>query len=216
MLVYFKNKLAAAVVVCSCVPNPGSAQDLLFSQDALEISGRIVISTCTSFLQGNGFGNAFVFNLPALNTTALLNGSFGPITPIELKLNTPQAKFNCISGFNSPITLVFDTDLAAVAPRTGLLRNAARFRPAQNVMVQLGLIDDQGVFSPLDLNQPQVLNKVLAQQGSKAEAANKLTLGVRYVTSRSALAQNTAANAGSQDVTAGNISVFLPFLLKLN
>jgi len=111
---------------------------------------------------------------------------------------------------------VFDTDFAAVAPRTGLLRNTASFRPAQNVMVQLGLIDNQGVFSPLDLNQPQLLNKVLAQQGSTAETASNLTLGVRYVTSRSALAQNTAANAGSQDVTAGTITVFLPFLLKLN
>jgi type 1 fimbria pilin len=216
MLAYFKNKLAAAVVVCLSVPNLGGAQTLLFSQDALELSGRIVIPTCTSFLQSNGFVNALVFNLPSLNTTALLNGSFGPITPIELKLNTPKAQSNCISGFNLPITLVFDTDLAAVAPRTGLLRNTASFRPAQNVMVQLGLIDNQGVFSPLDLNQPQVLNEVLAQQGSAAEAANNLTLGVRYVTSQSALAQNTAANPGSQDVTAGNISVFLPFLLKLN
>ena len=83
-------------------------------------------------------------------------------------------------------------------------------------MVQLGLINNQGVFSPLDLNQPQVLNKVLAQQGPTVGAINNLTLGVRYVAARSALAQNTPTNAGSQDVTAGNISVFLPFLLKLN
>jgi type 1 fimbria pilin len=216
MLAYFQSKLAAAVVVCLSVLNPASAQNLLFSSDALELSGRIVIPTCTSFLQSNQLVNAFVFNLPSLNTTALLNESFGPITTIDLKFNKPKGKSNCISEFNLPFTLVFDRDLAAVAPRTGLLQNTASFRPAQNVLVQLGLIDKQGVFNPLDLNQPQVLNNVLAQQGPSVGAINNLTLGVRYVASRSVVAQNTAAIAGSQDVTAGNISVFLPFLLKLN
>jgi hypothetical protein len=216
MLSYFQSKLAFAVVVCLSVLNPSSAQNLLFSSNTLELSGGIIIPTCTNFLQSNQLVNAFAFNLPSLNTTALLNGSFGPITSIDLKLNRPKGQSNCISDFNLPFTLVFDSDLAAVAPRTGLLRNTASFRPAQNVMVQLGLINNQGVFSPLDLNQPQVLNRVLAQQGPTVGAINNLTLGVRYVASRSALAQNTPANAGSQDVTAGNISVFLPFLLKLN
>jgi type 1 fimbria pilin len=215
MLAYFQSKLAAAVMVCLSMVNPANAQNLLFSSDAIDLSGQIVIPTCTSFLQSNQLVNAFVFNLPSLNTTVLLNESFGPITPIDLKFNRPKGQSNCASEFNLPFTLVFDSDLAAVAPRTGLLRNTASFRPAQNVLVQLGLIDKQGVFSPLDLNQPQVLNKVLAQQGPAIGASNNLMLGVRYVASRSALAQTTALT-GSQDVTAGNVSVFLPFLLKLN
>jgi hypothetical protein len=46
-----------------------------------------------------------------------------------------------------------------------------------------------------------------------------LTLGIRYVAARSFLAQNAGQatdRQGSQDVSAGNVSVFLPFLLKVN
>ena len=113
----------------------------------------------------------------------------------------------------------FDADLASVSPRTGLLRNSAIFRPAQNVFVQLGLIDEAGAFAPLDLNQPQALNTALAKQNNLPGASQSLTLGIRYVASRSLVAQNSGvqtASTGSQDVTAGNVSVFLPFLLKLN
>ncbi len=216
MIANLQAKLAVVCVVCLSALNSASAQDLLFSNDTLEISGGIIVPSCTNFLQSNPWGNTFSFNLPSLNTTALLSGSFGPISSIDLKFNKPKVTSNCASEFNIPATLVFDSDLAAVAPRTGLLRNSANVRPAQNVLVQLGLIDAQGVFSPLDLNKPQVLNKALGQQGPNGSALNNLTLGVRYVASRSLLAQNTAANTGSQDVTAGNISVFLPFLLKLN
>jgi hypothetical protein len=114
---------------------------------------------------------------------------------------------------------MFDTDLASVSPRTGLLRNSASFRPAQNVFVQIGLIDEADTFIPLDLNQPQALNTVLAKQNNLPGASQSLTLGIRYVASRSLVARNGAAqtvNTGSQDVTDGNVSVFLPFLLKVN
>jgi len=42
---------------------------------------------------------------------------------------------------------------------------------------------------------------------------------VRYVASRAFVAQNASfqtANPGSQDVSAGNVSVLLPFLLRLD
>jgi hypothetical protein len=100
-----------------------------------------------------------------------------------------------------------------------LLRNSASFRPAQNVLVQLGLVDDAGVFTPLDLNQPQALNDALAQQNDAEGGARTLTLGIRYVASRSVLDQNTnlqTADANSREVSEGNVSVFLPFLLKVN
>jgi hypothetical protein len=48
---------------------------------------------------------------------------------------------------------------------------------------------------------------------------NTLKLGIRYVTTRafaSQLNSNLNNPNTSQDVSAGNISVFLPFLLKLN
>jgi Zn-dependent metalloprotease len=66
----------------------------------------------------------------------------------------------------------------------------------------------------IDLNKPQTLNSALNQDDGKT-----LTLGIRYVASRSLLSEVAslqATNPGSQDVTAGNVSVFLPFLLKLN
>jgi hypothetical protein len=59
----------------------------------------------------------------------------------------------------------------------------------------------------------------LNQTDPLTKTFSPLRLGVRYVASRSFAAQNAsfqAANPGSQDVSAGNVSVFLPFLLKLD
>jgi hypothetical protein len=119
---------------------------------------------------------------------------------------------------------VFDSDFAAVSPRSGLLRNSAKFRPAENVFLQIGLIDKNGEFSEIDLNQPQFLNQSLNAGRDKQETgASTLNtaakLGVRYVTSRAYAAQLAtfpADSTGLKDVTAGNISVYLPFLLKVN
>jgi hypothetical protein len=160
----------------------------------------------------------YIVNLSPLSSTLLLTDSLGPVS--KFSLNVDQRKTNpnakCVGAdFGSlPLKLVFDSDLASIAPRTGLLRNSASNRPAQNVFVQLGLIDEAGVFIPIDLNKPQTLNKALNQDDTKT-----LSLGIRYVASRSLLnevASLQATNPGSQDVTAGNVSVFLPFLLKLN
>ena len=114
-----------------------------------------------------------------------------------------------------PTQLSFDGGAAPVLPLSGLLRNTATLRPAQNVLVQVGLISAEGMFTPLDLNRPQRLNQVLNNPGSPASAG--LSLGVRYVAARYVPQQWTGlvnANDGSLDVTAGNVSVYLPFVVE--
>jgi len=185
----------------------------------LNIEGFVLDEPCTPVLSlSKQLVTPYIVNLSALSSTLLLTDSLGPVS--KFSLNVDQRKTNpnakCVGAdFGSlPLKLVFDSDLASIAPRTGLLRNSASNRPAQNVFVQLGLIDEAGVFIPIDLNKPQTLNKALNQEGGKT-----LTLGIRYLASRSLLnevASLQATNPGSQDVTAGNVSVFLPFLLKLN
>jgi hypothetical protein len=213
-----KRLFLLPVIVCLCLLSNAKAQnfDSLLSE-SWKISGDIVLVVCTNLSVNKQVANSFVIDLPVFNTTSFLDSSFGPITEINLNVSKTQSDSNCTGGdFNIPVKLIFDSELAAVAPRTGLLRNSAIFRPAQNVFLQLGLIDAQGVFTPLDMNQPQILNNALSQQGPDAVTSKNIKLGVRYVASRSVLPQNTAANSGSQDVAAGNFSVFLPFLLKLN
>jgi hypothetical protein len=181
---------------------------------ALIFEGFINASTCLAINPSNDLSKQ-IFQLPALKTTTLDRDAFSPVTPIELSLKNQQSD----DQKHCQVKLIFDSALASVSPNLGLLRNSASLRPAQNVFVQLGLLDAAGVFSPLDLNKPQALNNALAKQNDNFGASQTLTLGIRYVASRSYLAQNTnlgAPNAGSQDVTAGNVSVFLPFLLKLN
>jgi len=185
------------------------------------MDAEIFISTCTSFPVSKLFSNALVSNLPAINSTVFLDDVFGPVSKVDIIIRSALSSDGCVrtgKGLTN-IKLIFDSDLAAVAPRSGLLRNSASFRPAQNVLVQLGLVDDAGVFTPLDLNQPQALNDALAQQNDAEGGARTLTLGIRYVASRSVLAQNTnlqTADANSREVSEGNVSVFLPFLLKVN
>jgi hypothetical protein len=196
------------------------AQDSLPSS-RVTIGAEISKGTCASFSVSKLFKSAYVSNLPSISSTLFLNDVFGPVSKIEIMVNTPLPKQECLSSIDdlTAIKLMFDSDLASVSPRTGLLRNSASFRPAENVFVQLGLVNEAGVFVPLDLNQPQALNAALAKQNDSSVASQSLTLGIRYVASRSWLAQSGAAqtaNTGSQDVTAGNISVFLPFLLKVN
>ena len=196
------------------------AQSSVVVPDAtLNIEGFVLDEPCSPVLAlSKQLVTPYIVNLSALSSTLLLTDALGPVS--KFSLNVDQRKTNpnasCIGAdFGSlPLKLVFDSDLAAIAPRTGLLRNSASNRPAQNVFVQLGLIDEAGVFVPIDLNKPQTLNKALNQDDGKA-----LTLGIRYVASRSLLnevANLPPAKPGSQDVTAGNVSVFLPFLLKLN
>ena len=185
----------------------------------LNFEGFVLDEPCSPVLAlSKQLVTPYVVNLSALSSTLLLTDSLGPVS--KFSLNVDQRKTNpnakCVGAdFGSlNLKLVFDSDLASIAPRTGLLRNSASNRPAQNVFVQLGLIDEAGVFIPIDLNKPQILNNALNQDDTKT-----LSLGIRYVASRSLLnevASLQAANPGSQDVTAGNVSVFLPFLLKLN
>jgi hypothetical protein len=186
------------------------------------LEATISSSTCAVAIAPNGTRSNLVVQLPSLNTTALTNGLFSPVTKLELNLQGQLTDALCASnssGPNAASQLLFDTAMAAISPRTGLLRNTAPERPAQNVFVQIGLIDAAGSFVPLDLNQPQALNQALNPKSSASEPRPNLTLGVRYVAVQTTLTQNTNFNAnspGSADVSAGNIAVFLPFMLKLN
>ena len=82
----------------------------------------------------------------------------------------------------------------------------------------------QIIYREINLNQPQSLNQSLNPGRDKPDASDSPLniapkLGVRYVTSRAYAAQLASSQAdptASKDVTAGNISVYLPFLLKVN
>lgn len=219
----------------------GTKSQLAFAQllgsdssnsDDLLISGQIIIPTSASascllnIFNGNAV-NKNVIRLPPLTTTTLDDNAAGPVTAIELNLNSEQSDSQCSFG---GATITFDSDLAAVSPRSGLLRNNAQFRPAENVFLQIGLLGINGEFTPIDLNQPQFLNQALNPRPAVLNVGsnnllpatppkNAFKLGVRYVTTRDFAAKlSTLASdkTGSQDVTAGNVSVFLPFLIKLN
>ena len=187
----------------------------------LLIDGRFTNSSCLLTASNSNTQNNNVFVLPPITTTTLDVNAFGPVVPLELKFNSQLSGAQCAFG---SVKLVFDSALAAVSPRSGLLRNSAKFRPAENVFLQIGLIDKYGEFTEIDLNQPQVLNQSLnAGTDTQATSASPLNiapkLGVRYVTSRAYAAQLATSPADPtslKDVTAGNVSVFLPFLLKLN
>ena len=163
--------------------------------------------------------NPNVLNLPPIQTVQLMNNGFGQITPLKLKLNALSGCLT-VSGLNAQVT--FDGGLAAVLPNGGLLRNVATLRPAQNVYVQLGLLSPSGLFTPLDLNDPQALNAALNAKtnadGSPPGDAT-LNLGVRYVTAR--ITGDQAASLvnlwpGTDDVMPGNVSAFLPFVVNHN
>ena len=163
----------------------------------LNIEGFVLDEPCSPVLAlSKQLVTPYIVNLSALSSTLLLTDSLGPVS--KFSLNVDQRKTNpnakCVGAdFGSlPLKLVFDSDLAAIAPRTGLLRNSASNRPAQNVFVQLGLIDEAGVFVPIDLNKPQTLNNALNQDDGKT-----LTLGIRYVASRSLLSEVASLQAAN-------------------
>jgi len=224
LMVFFvlgaKSPLAFAQLFGSDNANSNSDTYLL-------ISGQIIPASCLLNIFNANAVNNNVFQLPPLSATTLDDNAIGPVTTIELNLNSQLSGPQCSFG---GLTITFDSALAAVSPRLGLLRNNAQFRPAENVFLQIGLLSKDGEFTPIDLNQPQFFNQALNTRPASLNVGSnnlapasspKITfkLGVRYVSTRafaaqlSALASDTTA---SQDVTAGNISVFLPFLIKLN
>lgn len=197
--------------------HPARAQiDTATTSAYLTVVGVIRQSSCTSpVLAGDSLGS-YVVNLPALQTTLLLNTVFSPVASVPLRLGAAGLKPGCPGGgLGMPTLLNFDAAAAPVQPEGGLLRNTATVQPAQNVLVQVGLISAEGMFTPLDLNQPQRLNQVLNNPGSPASAG--LSLGVRYVAARHVPQQwaslGLPADDGALDVTSGNVSVYLPFVL---
>ena len=186
---------------------------------SLRLSGLIKQGSCQSPLRTVSNPNPYVLNLPPLQTVQLMNNGFGNITPLNLKLNGPAG---CMTVSRLNAQIAFDGPLAAVVPNGGLLRNVATLRPAQNVYVQLGLLSPSGLFTPLDLNDPQALNAALNAKtnadGSPPGDAT-LNLGVRYVTARITGAQVASLInlwPGTDDVMPGNVSVLLPFVLNHN
>lgn len=181
------------------------------------VVGVIRQNSCSSPIRAGDNLGAYVFNLPALQTTLMQNNAFSPVAPLPLRLGTLGLPANCQGGLlGMPTQLSFDGGASPVLPEGGLLRNTATLRPAQNILVQVGLISVEGMFTPLDLNQPQRLNQVLNSPGNAATAG--LSLGVRYVAARYVPQQwaslSLPAQAGTLDVTAGNVSAYLPFVLN--
>ena len=185
----------------------------------LRLSGLIKQGSCQLPLRTASNPNPYVLNLPPLQTVQLMNNGFGKITPLNLKLIAASGCLT-VSGLNAQIA--FDGGLAAVVPNGGLLRNVAILRPALNVYVQLGLLSTSGLFTPLDLNDPQALNAALnAKPNANGSPLGDtmLNLGVRYVTARSTGDQVGSLinlRPGTDDVMPGNVSVFLPFVLNHN
>ena len=204
--------------------HPAKAQiDTSTTSAYLTVVGVIRQSSCTSpVLAGDSLGS-YVVNLPALQTTLLLNTVFSPVASVPLRLGAAGLKPGCPGGgLGMPTLLNFDAAAAPVLPEGGLLRNTATLQPAQNVLVQLGLISAEGMFTPLDLNDPQTLNAALNAKtnadGSPPGDAT-LNLGVRYVTARITGAQVASLInlwPGTDDVMPGNVSVLLPFVLNHN
>ena len=185
----------------------------------LRLSGLIKQGSCQLPLRTASNPNPYVLNLPPLQTVQLMNNAFGKITPLNLKLNGPSGCLT-VSGLNAQLS--FDGRLASVVPNGGLLRNVAVLRPAQNVYVQLGLLSPSGLFTPLDLNDPQALNAALNAKPNadgSPPGDTMLNLGVRYVTARTIgdqVASLINLWPGTEDAMPGNVSVFLPFVLNHN
>jgi len=186
----------------------------------LGVRGLVSQAVCNLTPVWDTADSPMVVNLPALQTTLLRDTPFSPIALVPMRFGVNNTTLACLTPLlgSTGNQLVFDAGLASVAPRTGLLRNSALTRPAQNVLVQLGLIGADGVFTPLDLNQPQALNATLRLSPSNASVQLSLNLGVRYVAARfvsETYAGVDALNPGASDVTPGNVSVFLPFMVNL-
>ncbi len=184
------------------------------------ISAYITQSACNFSPALVNEGNPLVANLPPLQTTVLVDSPFSPVAPVQLRFKLSEDTLSCLKTVmgKNPNPVLFDSAFAAVMPRSGLLRNQATNRPAENVLVQLGLINEQGIYTPLDLNQPQALNLAFSQEPNSSSANLTLNLGVRYVAARYVSEQYASlgnVNLGQGDVTAGNVSVLLPFLLTL-
>jgi hypothetical protein len=185
----------------------------------LKLNGLIRQGSCQLPLRTQSNPNPYVLNLPPLQTVQLMDNSYSKITPLDLKLNVLSGCLT-VSGLNAQIS--FDGRLAAVVPNGGLLRNVAVLRPAQNVYVQLGLLSPSGLFTPLDLNDPQALNAALNAKPNadgSPPGDTMLNLGVRYVTARitgDQVASLINLWPGTDDAMPGNVSVFLPFVLNHN
>lgn len=199
-----------------CLCFAAGAQDQLQTrplENLGSLNASVRMPTCLPSGLTNDDSNLLVVNLPAIDALALRDNVYSPVTPVVLSgpADNPD---NCINPLSQNLTLVFDPSLAVMAPNTGLLRNMAKQNPAANVLVQLGLVNAQGIFTPVDLRQPLRLNTGLAQSTGVA-----LVLGVRYVAAKAVLPpqnQELSAAALSPEVIPGQVQVQLPFVMKVH
>jgi hypothetical protein len=141
------------------------------SDTALIFEGFINASTCLAINPSSDLSKQ-IFKLPPLKTTTLDKDVFSRVTPIELSLKNQQSD----DQKHCQVKLIFDSALASVSPNLGLLRNSARSLPAENVLLQIGLLNEAGQFNPIDLNQPQLFNQVLNNNATNAGLSNVNTL----------------------------------------
>jgi type 1 fimbria pilin len=177
------------------------------------LNASINIPTCLPAGLSNDNSNLLVVNLPAIDSSALREQLFGPVTPVVIDMAN-EAASACLKPLRQNASLVFDQALAALAPDSGLLRNTAQQNPATNVYVQLGFFDEQGLFTPLDLRQTFKLTPAMWRNSS-----NSLMLGARYVAARAVYRQNPnqlTTGTNSLAVTPGQVQVQLPFLMKVH
>jgi hypothetical protein len=201
-----------------CSSTTAWSQDNLKQVDLyVTLSGVIAQNVCGLLSFTQSLDTPMVVNLPPLQTTMLLNAAYSPVITVPMKLQLSDTTASCANLANTK--MLFDTPLAGVTTSSGLLRNHATLRPAQNMMVQLGVVNASGVFTPLNLNEPLVLNDLIRSNGSTTSSTVNLALGIRYVAARVVYEQFASVDplsSANSEVTAGNVSVRLPFLLSLN
>ena len=211
-----KHKLQRIAIATSALMAFGTTQ-LSANAETVTITGSITGPTCVlGQSAGGGAITNFTVGLGSVLLSSAASGNAG--TTFDTK-KTLDFALTAAGGGVCPAfgTTATGWDIAIAPAKSGFLKTIGSSTFLSNM---IGVAEGgtnavvKLMFVPIDLNKPQTLNKALNQDDGKT-----LTLGIRYVASRSLLSEVAslqAANPGSQDVTAGNVSVFLPFLLKLN
>jgi hypothetical protein len=222
-----KPLLVAALIFCWHLVRPALAQVTeLQPGDGMSFTGVISEGTCPFLIgdSGSSIGAASVDTLNLSSRPTRLDGEtfVGAFMPIALNQNLPDFTEPCTSMVGRYAVRSFDSELASITAYDGLLRNTATRDPATNVFGQLGLVSANGAFAPVDLNQPQALNRAIKKQLNQIYIApeERILLGLRYVSdppivALSANSQGTATPIEPR-VSPGNVRAYIPFLQKLN
>jgi hypothetical protein len=222
-----KPLLVAALIVCGHLAPTALAQVSDIQPDVrLSFTGAISESTCPFLIADSGAPTGAT-SVDALNLSSRptrLDGEtfVGALMTMTLNQNLPDFTEACTSVAGRYAVRSFDSDLASIAAYNGLLLNTATKDPAVNVFGQLGLVYTNGSFAPVDLNQPQALNRALKKNLTQIYIApeERIVLGIRYVSDppfmpMSAISPGTVTPLEPL-VSPGRVSTYIPFLQKLN